>query len=42
MLYDITALFNQTAFSNQTKLDALDVISARPPTRSEGSPPNTR
>jgi hypothetical protein len=42
MLYDINSVFNQTPFSNQAILDALDVISARPPTRTDDSPPTTR
>ncbi len=39
MLYDISSVFDQTPFTNQAILDALDVISARPPTGTDGSPP---
>jgi hypothetical protein len=41
MLYGISAVFDQTSFSNQVILDALDIISARPPT-TRGSPPSIR
>jgi hypothetical protein len=42
MLYDISSGFNQTPFTNQAILDALDVISARPPTRTDDGPPTMR
>jgi hypothetical protein len=40
MLYGISAVVDQTSFSNQVILDPLDIISARPPT--QGSPPSIR
>src|ERR1700682_5634256 len=42
MPYGIIAIFDQTPFSNDALLDALDAACARPPTRTPDRPSSTR